>query len=372
MAGLYAHIPFCSSKCGYCRFVSSADMRPARVSRFLELLEKEAADRAARFGKGPFDTLYLGGGTPSALDEESFSRVCATLQSNFRFCDGAEFTVEANPGDMTPDKAAAFRRCGATRLSLGAQTLNAKNLAALGRKHRPEDTARAVALARGAGINNVSLDLMVCLPGQRPEDVAFDLDGLLALEPGQITVYELTIEPGTAYEKLHAQGRLALPDEETQTRIVGLVQDRLEAAGYRRYELLSYAKPGFESRHNLNYWHNGPYLGLGPGAFSYMDGCRFVLAQNVADWFSKLEAGDFEPAESERLDGARRECETLLLGLRLDTGVELSAFPALAGHLAAALPQLQAAGLVIIGGGRLRLTRKGMLLAETVFETLVP
>ncbi len=368
MAGLYVHVPFCAARCRFCRFYSVPGAPAGDREAYLDALAREARHWARTLAPAPFGTVYLGGGTPSILGAEGVTRVLALLGEALPWARGAEITCEVNPDDVDAALARGLARAGVTRVSVGAQTFQPRLLRALGRRHDAQKTRRAVALLRGAGVKNLSLDLMICLPGQTLRELDRDLDEIFALAPEHVTVYELVVEEGGGAAA--ARKRLEIPGPAGQTRRVERTARRLNARGFRRYELLSYARPGRESAHNRNYWLNGPYLGLGPGAWSSWDGRRFQTAGSLREYLGKAARGDWGPAFEEHLTGAEKEAESLLLALRLEQGADLAAYPGLRGHLARELPPLRRAGLVAVRGGRLRLTRKGRLSAETVFEYL--
>jgi oxygen-independent coproporphyrinogen III oxidase len=333
MTGLYVHVPFCEKKCHYCDFVTAADSADARDA-FLSALEREASHRADSWRGGEFETLYVGGGTPSLFDGAQTERFFEAVRSRFRFADGAEVTWEANPGDVTPAKAALYRRLGVTRVSVGAQTFDDASLASLNRSHGAAATAATVRALRGAGIDNVSLDLMIALPGQTPERAAESVARALELAPDHVSLYELTVEPRTAFGAMRRAGTLRLPAEDAQLEMLEASRRLLIEAGLEHYELLSFARPGRRSRHNLLYWTGGEYLALGPGAHAFVGGRRSVYARTVERWFSKVAAGDFAPDESEALAPERRDAESLVLALRLAEGAERSRFPLAVARLA--------------------------------------
>ncbi len=406
--GLYVHIPFCLARCRYCAFVSS-DYELGAAERYLEALarESETAVEGGRWtveegGRPPahscpppstfhpppgrFTTLYLGGGTPSVLPVELLERVAAMPPVAAALAGAAERTVEANPGTVDAAKLSALRRLGFDRISLGAQSFDDAELKLLGRIHRAGDVAEAVAAARRAGFANLGLDLIFGLPGQRPEGFFASLDAALALEPEHVSLYGLTYEPGTPLAEaikgtvpLTPEGTVPLPlpcDEEAERDMYLGAVERLLAAGYVHYEIANFALPGRESRHNLNYWTGGEYLGLGAGAASYLAGERRVNAGDVAAYSALLAAGRSPVESSERLDPEKRAREALMLGLRMTAGVDLAAFQARTGFDARGLfgPTLDGhvrAGRVECSADRLRLTLEGLLLANSVMSDFI-
>lgn len=370
--GLYIHIPFCKSRCFYCRFTNTLKNTPEQHKNFLDMLEREAAFEAPRHKTTVFKTLYLGGGTPSALSCGEIERLFGIINTHFKISPWAERTMEVNPDDITAQKSQLIARCGINRASMGFQTFDDKMLEKIGRKHNAQTSKQAFNTLCQAGIKNISADLMVSLPGQTPAMVAKDLDQICALDPEQVTVYELTIEPKTVFENLLGQKKITLPDEQTQLEIINTVKQRLKNAGYENYELLSWAKPGFESAHNTNYWQNGQYLGLGPGAYSYLNFQRYTKAADFKTYMQKCKAGDFSAQHTETLSPAQRQHETLQLALRLDEGILIKDFPIVDGCLKPQIEQLEKLSLVARSKNHLKLTDRGKLLAESVFSMLGP
>jgi oxygen-independent coproporphyrinogen-3 oxidase len=370
VTGLYVHLPFCVKKCHYCDFVIAVGGDAERHGKFLDALDGEMEARAERFKNTEFDTLYLGGGTPSTLSPEETKRFFDSLRGRFRLKEGAEITCEVNPGDVDAAKAKLYRSLGVGRVSLGAQTFREATLRRLNRAHGSVDIGRSYGLLREAGIVNVSLDLILALPGETMEDVEFSLDCLTGLSPEHVSIYELAIEEKTVFGREHREGRLERPSEELQLKMLTTVRERLKAVGYTHYELLSYAKPGFESKHNLLYWANADYLGLGPGAFSFYDGRRFRVAASFDDYMKKAAQNDFSACEEEILDSSRREFESLVLALRLTRGAKIADFQRPLAALTDTIAELKMKDLVSVDAERIRLTEKGQLFAESVFADL--
>lgn len=303
-------------------------------------------------------------------------RLCAIPPVAAALREAGERTIEANPGTLDAAKLGALRRLGFDRLSIGAQSFDDAELATLGRTHRAADTGEAVELARRAGFGNLGLDLIFGLPGQRPAGFFRSLEAAVALEPEHVSLYGLTFEPGTRLSDDLAAGRLArCPEEADREMYLGAV-GRLERAGFTHYEIANFARSGRESRHNLNYWSGGEYLGLGAGAHSFLDGERRGNVGDVGEYCARLESGGNPVATRERLEPEKRAREALMLGLRMRAGVELNEFrrrtgydahalfgPTLAGHLAA--------GRAEVSGGRLRLTLEGLLVADAVMAEFI-
>ncbi|MBF0253630.1 MAG: radical SAM family heme chaperone HemW [Candidatus Omnitrophica bacterium] len=368
--GLYVHVPFCARRCHYCNFLTRGNPTSEDIRDYLNALRLHAAAMRLRTDGRVFGTLYLGGGTPAFLDERSLAEMFAILRENFVFLDDAEITCEANPGELDSQKIQALKALAVKRVSLGIQSFDDALLQKIGRSHDAGDSRRTIGALREAGFVNVSADLMIRLPGQSVDAVRRAARECARLSLQQVVIYDLNVHNGTVFGRLAKDGRLDLPSEDTHQLMMEEAEAVLEAEGFRRYEISNFARPGFESRHNLIYWNNGEYLGLGPGAFSYLDGDRFVFAGSLAEYFQKCASGDWRPRESETIGGPMKEMETLLTGLRLSRGVCRSAFVLIRDHLEKVLPPLVREGFIEEQNRNLRLTRKGRYAAETVFTEL--
>src|SRR5436309_8367883 len=324
MAGarhLYLHLPFCSSRCGYCDFVTVVG-RQGDHGRYVAALLAELELERTLLADRP-DTVYLGGGTPTLTDAVALERLLAVLP------EADEVTVEANPETVTPGLARLLARNRVNRVSIGAQTFNTHLLDVLERRARPADVRRAVHVVRDAGIDNISLDLIYGIPGQRPADVARDLAEALALEPEHVSAYELEAKPGTRFT--HAHGAELERQAESMETYFERVVETLTAAGYRWYETANFCREparadgrDLRARHNLGYWLGRDYLGLGIGAVSTIDGLRWRNAPRLAPYLGSLAAGSRPPRDLEPLDDDVRRTERLLLGLRLDEPLQLA------------------------------------------------
>lgn len=370
MIGLYIHIPFCTKKCHYCDFVVTTAQAPEKRSDFLSALEKEMVHHAPSFKSREFDTLYLGGGTPSVLSVEEIKSVFSLLRGYFSFRSEIEITCEVNPGDLNERKARAYRQLGINRISLGAQSFNERMLQRLNRAHGVRDIHESFSLLREEGFSNINMDLMFSLPEETWEDVMHSLRQLKQLDPEHVSIYELTIEERTVFGSQFKKGALKLPAEEEQVRTLSFAREFLKQNGFVHYELLNYAKPGFESRHNTLYWADQEYLGLGPGAFSYFGGRRFRHSSRVDQYLRKAQDGDWSASEEETLTPEKKEIESFLLSLRLLAGADLDRFSSIELRLARPLSELFGKGLLIKEGNRIRLTPRGQFFAETVFAEL--
>lgn len=370
MQGLYVHIPFCKKRCHYCNFVITTQSGEPNQVLFLKALEIEAEHRRPYFENKPFDTVYLGGGTPSVLSEENIRGLFGVLRKNFSWKPDAEVTIECNPGDITKDKAMAYQSLGVNRVSLGVQSFNDRTLGRINRDHGAAASFEAVDTLRAHGFKNISTDLILALPGERLVDVEKSLDSLRKLDPEHVSLYELVIESGTVLQFQFKSGVVDLAHEPEQLEMLSKAREFLVRNGYEHYELLSYAKPGCQSRHNRIYWDNEDYLGLGPGAFSYVAGSRFRFSHRVEDYYKKIETGDWKPYEEEKLSAEKKETESLLLALRLLKGADKKRFAKILLTKQAELEDLKKRELLSDEGAVWQLTPRGILFAETVFAEL--
>lgn len=371
MRGLYIHIPFCQTRCSYCDFVTTAEHSPAIRERFFQAVSLETIHTRDRYGALVFDTLYLGGGTPSSLSIPELGRLVELIRSTFRFSEGFEFTCEFNPGDGDEAKLKALREMGVDRISLGCQSFRDRILEKLGRRHTVQDIETTVSKMRQAGILNISFDLMLRLPGQTVEDFRDSVRRCIDLEASQVSLYDLEVHGKTPLGELQQKGALDLPPEEEHARMYENAIEMLIPAGYEHYEISNFAKPGLASRHNLLYWRNQEYLGLGPGAFTYLGGVRSQFAPDLGRYLEKCEAKDWTKDVEDLLSEEDQETETFITGLRLCEGVAPAAFKRIYPDLKGRLKTLHDNGFLEVLGDRSRLTRRGKFLAEDVFAFLL-
>ncbi len=377
---LYVHLPWCRHVCPYCDFNVYAAARPPEAEYVATLAAELAAHASAPPWRGrSVASVYLGGGTPSLFAPASVGALLDAVAARLGFAGTAEVTLEANPGTLGAERLAGYRAAGVNRLSLGAQSFDAAHLRTLGRDHAPEETQAAVAAARSAGFANVSLDLIFAVPGQTLADWEADVAAATALAPEHVSAYALTWEPGTPFHAWRASGRVAAVGDEDEAAMAAHVTGALEAAGLARYEISSFARPGFESRHNQRYWDGSDYLGLGAGAHSFsrdpFPGRRWANERLPDRHRDAVRARGTAVASEERLTVPQARGEHCFTGLRRTAGVDLAAFERRFGvALAAAfphLPRLVADGLVEEAGGRLRLTARGFAFADSVAATFV-
>lgn len=370
MSGLYIHIPFCASRCIYCGFYSTT--RPQLRDRYVEALCREMRLRRDYLPESErtIRTIYIGGGTPSQLSPIQIERIFETIGQTFDV-QSEETTVEVNPDDVTPALAEVLRRCGADRVSMGAQTFDDERLRFLHRRHRPNDVVSAVKTLRCAGITNISIDLMFGFPGETADDWSRDIDQALALEVPHISAYSLMYEEGTLLHSLLDRGKVAAIDEDLSLHMYNMLIDRLTEGGYEHYEISNFARPGMRARHNASYWTDVPYIGVGAAAHSYNRSSR---QWNVSDIDRYIESIAMEhiPMEREVIDERTHYDDLVTTALRTADGLDLSLLTATQRDfiLSSAKPHL-ATGKVRYDGHRLRLTRKGLYVSDLIMSDLM-
>ncbi|MBO8141404.1 MAG: radical SAM family heme chaperone HemW [Firmicutes bacterium] len=377
MVGLYVHVPFCERRCHYCDF-NTYLLRDGGVDEYLWALEREAELYGAVVAerKVAFDTVFVGGGTPTVLDACQLGRLFAAVRSHLPVREDAEVTVEANPGTLTGERLKALRDCGVNRISLGVQSLNDALLERLGRIHSARDARNCYDRARAMGFHNINIDLMFGLPGQDAGDWRKTLAQVIEWQPEHVSCYSLIVEEGTPFGRLYAQGQLPLPGEDEELSMYKLAIDLLAAAGYRHYEISNWSRPGFESRHNCIYWLNGQWLGLGPGAHSQWAGERFANVRLPREYWRRLARGERPVGWREPVSREVEQEDTVILGLRLRDGVDGRTFQrrfgvALEEVFGREVGRLLEMGMVEWRGHRLRLTERGLPVANRAFEEFI-
>jgi oxygen-independent coproporphyrinogen-3 oxidase len=363
--GLYVHIPFCPQRCPYCAFTILTG-HTALYDRYVEAVCAEIRSWQSLAHKGPLQTVFFGGGTPSLLEPKQVQRILDTAAATFGIAPDAEITLEANPTTADADKFTALRASGCNRLSLGVQSFNDTDLKTLGRWHSAADARAAYATARQAGFTNVNMDVIFSIPGAARQHWQATIHTLVTLAPEHISTYSLTIEEGTRFARRYHQGRLAPVSEDDDAWAYAWVMETLAAAGYEHYEVSNFARPGYRSRHNWGYWHGADYLGVGLSAHSLLDGQRHWNLRAIHAYLTAVEAGHAPYAGSELLDPLTARHEQLWLQLRTCAGATLQ--PLELQTLLSA-PKFQAmleAGLVHLQGPQLRLTPLGFLLADAI------
>jgi oxygen-independent coproporphyrinogen-3 oxidase len=380
---IYVHIPYCRSRCGYCDFNTYAVVEPPE-REYTAALVRELRHHAASppWQDGALASVYFGGGTPSLFSADSIRELLGAIQGEWPLGSSAgpvEVTIEANPGTVDREHLRALRDAGANRVSFGVQSFQPAILTCLGRIHGAEEARAVVGLARGAGFDNISLDLIFAVPGQTVAEWEADLRTAVDLRPEHISAYSLTFEEGTPFYERRARGEIAPLHEDVEVAMFECAGEVLKAAGYRHYEISNYARRGYESRHNLNYWHRGEYLGVGAGAHSFACesdfGVRWCNEKNPAEYMRRIATTEDARASEEQLSETQARAEFVFLGLRLRDGIDAHEFAARFGVeldvAFAHLTQLRTDGLVTQEGSRWRLTRRGLMVADSVFATFV-
>jgi oxygen-independent coproporphyrinogen-3 oxidase len=370
MDSIYIHVPFCFKKCLYCDF--SSRVGTAALQRaYIQALEQEMKRVKEWVDPNRLRTIYIGGGTPTILGNQELERLLQLCREHFlplfRSWEG-EFTVEANPGTVDPEKCRILLRGGVNRVSLGAQSFNDRLLQALGRGHKSYDIVKSINMLRDNGFSNLNIDLIFGLPGQALEQWKIDLEKGLDLSPEHFSIYNLTISPGTPfYEKPPP-----LPSEDEQITMMEFAESTLAAAGYNHYEISNYARYGKHSSHNVVYWKGGEYLGLGPGAHSYYNNCRQANVSSVEEYISQSSSPGAPLAFSETISDKTRAAEALITGLRLLEGVSEQAFTRRFGPCwVEKLASLFEGEFLEHISGKVRFTHRGMLVSDEVLLRLV-
>jgi oxygen-independent coproporphyrinogen-3 oxidase len=373
--GLYIHIPFCRTKCRYCGFYSEPIKnhvpQPLISALITELHRKRGQPALSGVEGTPFppQTIYIGGGSPSCIPAKQLLRLIGEITS--RCSKPEEFTIEVNPGQVNKDNLTQLHIAGVNRLSIGAQSFNPKELTFLGRKHSAADTRRAVKSARQAGFENIGLDLIFAIPGSTLKSWKHNLRSAIDLGVQHISAYALTYEHNTPLQKAVEAGEVKPIDEETDRQMYDMTIDELEKAGFKQYEISNFARPGFECRHNLNYWANYPYLGIGPAAASYWNGNRTLNIADIKKYIDGVEQGKTVIAETETPDKTQTACETAVLNLRRRCGIILEDFKNQTGFdamelFAEPVSKYKMLGLLRQSKCRLYLARKALPIADSI------
>ncbi|MGT2925012.1 radical SAM family heme chaperone HemW [Streptococcus caviae] len=368
----YVHIPFCTQICYYCDF-SKVFIKNQPVDAYLEALIKEFNEY---YRIKELRTLYIGGGTPTALSAEQLDYLLSHLSQNLNLDALEEFTIEANPGDLTPDKAAVLKESAVNRVSLGVQTFNDKHLRQIGRGHNEAQIYESVDSLKKAGFDNISIDLIYALPNQTMADVRENVAKALALDIPHLSLYSLILEHHTVFMNKMRRGKLNLPTEDLEAEMFEYIISEMEAHGFEHYEISNFTKPGFKSRHNLMYWDNAEYFGCGAGASGYVDGVRYRNRGPIQHYLKAIKESRHARFQEERLSQSEKMEEELFLGLRKKSGVSLKRFEEKFGRTlqevyGPALHDLEESGLLVSDKDRIRMTKKGLFLGDTVAEKFI-
>ncbi len=363
MISLYIHIPFCKRLCPYCAFYKLIT-QPDTIDRFIAALGREMTAYSSREGRLAVHTIYVGGGTPSELPLGAWKTLLSELNRHFDLTNTVEFTVELNPESVTPGYVEALHGLGVNRASLGVQSMNETELLFLGRGHRADSVAAAAMAIQEAGIRNWSVDVIYALPNSTVETLDNTVSQLLALNPTHVSVYELTIEPNTKFERLRIQPSPTL----VQLAQYELIQSRLASAGFQQYEFSAFSRPGCESKHNLGYWQFRPYVGIGPGAHSFFKNCRYATQMPFPTY---LDTADFQPGYGTQLPDSNADlvADFVMVQLRLVDGIDLNQAKMQLGvdilnDLSPAISKLVQDGFLSVENNRLIATRKGWPLID--------
>jgi len=380
-ASLYLHIPFCHTRCHYCDFNTYAGMLPLREPYVRALItEIGLAGQLAQHANGTprrSRTIFLGGGTPSLLTVEQIKRLLSACLEAFAVDEQAEITLEANPGTLSYEQLRGLRAAGINRLSLGSQSFDDELLHTLGRIHSPEEIVQALRNARAAGFRSINLDFMFGLPGQTMHHWKTTLDRALTLHPEHFSLYSLIIEEGTLFYKWTNEGRIIPGDEDLCADMYEYADERLQTEGYENYEISNWALPGHQSRHNLTYWQNLPYIGMGAGAHSFFGGRRFSNVLDPQEYIRLLTKKQRPEADGEFIDRIQEMSETAFLGLRTAQGLHLPTFEErfaepFTQFVGTRLHSVEEAGLLEYEDEWIRLSKRGRLLGNEVFLRLLP
>ena len=373
MAGLYIHIPFCKRRCVYCDFYSNTDM--SLKSRYIDALIAEMRSRQDAFRKESVETIYVGGGTPSQLDETDFARLFDAISALTFSSSWKEVTVEVNPDDLSVGYIEMLRSFPFNRISMGVQSFDDADLSFLNRRHTARQAIEAVKNCRKAGWDNISMDLIYGLPGQTLDAWERNLRMALRLETPHLSCYHLTYEEGTVlYDRLQS-GQIREVCEEESVAMFSLLMDCLQNAGYEHYEISNFARPGFRSRHNSSYWHDKTYIGIGASAHSYDGAFRQWNVADIREYIRQADSGRFSP-ERERIDTDMRYNDTIITALRTSEGLDIAQLGCRFGEerknycLLQAQPFI-AAGTLILEGEILRLSRTGIFVSDTIMSSLL-
>lgn len=369
--GLYIHIPYCIHKCGYCDF-NSHPIKHDEVDQYIDVLVAEMKHYAKIYSDtNIIKTIFLGGGTPTTLTVYQLERILKECVKEFKVAPDAEITIEANPATIDIEQMKSIRQTGYNRISIGVQSFDKAELKLLDRAHGPEEVHSTVDCARKAGFDNLSLDLMFAVPNQSLSSWESNLDKALEKNPEHLSTYNLTIEQGTAFSKLQSSGKLIMPEDGHQLELYKKTIEHLNKKGFHHYEISNFARQGKECKHNISYWENTNTLGLGAGASSYINGTRFKNINLPAHYIRQVKEEKTAVEYSETLEPRQAMGETIMLGLRLIKGISIHqfekrfqiSFKNLFGNITS---NLKEKGLISVEKNNLRLSKKGLFLADSV------
>ena len=371
--GIYIHIPFCIKKCEYCDFVSYCNKKEY-VPQYINALKKEIKNNINKEYK--ITTIYIGGGTPSSIEENYIADIIETIklnmnEENLKDFENIEVTIEVNPGTVNKEKLQVYKKIGINRLSIGLQETHNELLKSIGRIHTYEEFIKTYKLARKIGFNNINVDLMIALPNQTIQDIKENLENITKLNPEHISVYSLILEEGTPFYNKYNENKIKLPDEELERNMYWYVKNTLENNGYMHYEISNFSKKGFESKHNMNCWNQEEYLGFGVAAHSYNNRIRYSNTNSIEEY---IKGSNKIIHEEQTLEDMQKEY--MLLGLRKIEGINIQKFKNKFEQnpifiFKEQLNKLVDEELIIVDGNEIKLTNKGLDLANIVWEEFV-
>ena len=374
--GLYLHFPFCISKCPYCDFNSYQLKEDNQISSYISALYQEITSYSQKLKKSNIKTIYMGGGTPTILSSVQIYNILEFCKDKFTIDKNAEITIEANPGTLDGEKIKLLIESGINRLSLGAQSFNNLFLKKLGRIHDTQDIIDSYFLAREMGFDNINIDIMFALPDQTTEDFQATLKKAVSLKPDHLSLYNLTIKPGTEYYENYKRNTLKLPSEDEEFDMYNWAINFLKENNFEHYEIANFARPHKRSLHNLIYWQNQPYLGIGAGAYSFIRGYRYMNYENPERYIKEIMSGKLPIDHGEKLSLRKRMIETIILGLRTKDGVSYKKYKTRFGInlndiFSKQIDKLVNLGLLKKDDCKIKLTKRGIFLANTAFREFV-
>jgi putative oxygen-independent coproporphyrinogen III oxidase len=371
----YLHIPFCEQICHYCDF-NKFFLKGQPVDEYLQALEQEMILTLQKYPTNGLETIFVGGGTPTSLNEKQLEWFVQSINRNLPTTNNVEFTFEANPGDLTKGKLQILKDAGVNRLSLGVQTFNDELLKSIGRVHRAKDVYQTVDNAKSIGFENISIDLIFSLPTQTITDFKESMTEAFTLDIQHYSAYSLIIEPKTVFYNLLQKGKLPTPGEDTEAAMYELLMEEMEQHGYSQYEISNFSKPGYESKHNLTYWNNDYYYGFGAGAHSYVNGWRRSNAGPLKKYMEQIADGNLPIFQEHKTSKAEQIEEEMFLGLRKTAGVSIAHFIDKFGIDPRQLFEKELGDLIAkkwieMKDGNIYLTKKGRLLGNEVFQSFL-
>ncbi|MBC7074956.1 MAG: radical SAM family heme chaperone HemW [Syntrophomonadaceae bacterium] len=375
--GLYIHVPFCIRKCSYCDFFSVPLSSRELLEHYTQAVLAEIELRALNYSQKQIETIYIGGGTPSLLSCRQLEAILQTVYDEFSVAREAEISIEANPAILNVDDIRGFKNAGINRLSLGVQSFFDEDLKTLRRLHDSSDVMKTIEDLRSQGLDNFNIDLIYGIPGQSIDRWKKNLEIAVDCAPRHISIYLLQLSPNTPMAREIANGLIAPLDEEDEWLMYSQGIDYLQEHGFKHYEISNFCRPGFECRHNLIYWQAREYLGIGPGAASFLDACRFMNKPEMEEYFCSMEAGAAcQVEELEHMSQRELLVDAIILGLRLCEGIDLEAFRTkfnvdINNEYSDIISSCHSSGVLEFENGRLRLTRKGYFLSNEVFRRFI-